>query len=360
VTNYVIERAVGYGGSTLYTNIPAGTESFTDNLSSVEPESWNANMLDVSYQIEAQYAVGNSAWSDSVPLQQADLSASIVPGANGTTILEVSGVPANATAVQLVYYDVNASYFNDDFSYNTNINIPLSDFTNGEYVLPSSLQDLGEDAYGDEITPDYVQSVNSDGDTSASDPIWNNSDGTPFYDGRVQLKQDLIYLLRAASPNYPVGFTEYNTNEFYGGDYEGGYYEYFFGNPNNYAWASPYRSNGGTAPDNSYYFSFDPQGPFDDNYRYLNFVFDADNLNAYGNLKTGVTTSGGYSLWNPTYEFTTVTTNALLLAADTRWLYSEWEVDQGSFITQSGQTMSMAFGATNLFGLPYLSAELAY
>jgi hypothetical protein len=38
VTNYVIERAVSYGGSTIYTNIPAGTESFTDNLSSVEPE----------------------------------------------------------------------------------------------------------------------------------------------------------------------------------------------------------------------------------------------------------------------------------------------------------------------------------
>ncbi|HEY3761543.1 MAG TPA: alpha/beta hydrolase [Verrucomicrobiae bacterium] len=355
-----MERDVSYGGSTQDSNVLWNVNSLADNLSSVEPDPYNANVLEVSYKVQAHYAGGNSAWSEAVPLQQADVSASIVPGPNGTTILVVSGVPANATAVRLVYYDWIESELEHDFSYNTNIDIPLSDFVNGEYVLPPSLQDLGEDAYGFEITPDFVQSVSANGDTTASDRIGNNADGTPFYDGRVQLKQNLIYLLRAASQNYPVGFTEYSTNEFYAGDYSGGYFQYTFSNPANYAWASPYHSNGSFDGNGSYYFSFDPDEPFDDNDRYLNFVFDADNLTAYGNLNTGAATSDGYALWDPEYQFTTVTTNAWLPPSDTRWLYSEWEIDQGDLITQSGQTISMASGVKNLFGLPYLSAALAY
>jgi len=377
VTNYIVERDVGYwsGGDTEDFNVSPGTTYLSDNLSSVQPDVWNDGTLDVSYKIEAQYAGGNSAWSASIPLQQNTVSASIVPGADGTTVLVVSGIPANTTAIQLIYYDQVASLFWDDFSYNTNIDIPISDFINGEYVLPPSLQSLGEDAYNQEVTPGFVQSVSANGDTSAQDPIINNSDSPPFYDGRVQMKQNLIFLLRAANDDNSFGY--------YTGAYSSQNPRRF---PTTYAEASFYQAYTYDGYNNLGYYPDNPPllnvfQPFQDNYMFMNCVFDPSRL-AGGGMTNGVAFynnsvndgSDGYLIFNnpPAYSFTTPAddvTNIPALGPNLAQWYGAGSYCYPVFnlprliavdtVDYPG-TNVMLSGISNIFGLPFLSTEIAH
>ena len=370
VTGYTVERDVSYfsGGNSITSNVSAATTSYSDSISGVTPDTWfGGYTYDVSYRVQAHYAGGDSAWSDSVPLQQATLSGAIVPGGEGATFLQVSGLPETATAVRLVYYDYMATENYDDFSFNTYRDIPVSAFTNGVTPLSADLESLGEDTYGDSIYPDMVQSVDTDGNVSTANWINFNEWNQPFYDGRVQLKQNLIFTLRAANQSSPFGFTEYNTNDFFGSDYIGGSYGYVyhFGNPADYAYASIYRALYDFSP----YFGYYNLEPFDENYRYRNFVFNTANVNGSGDLTTGASLFPTESqLRNPPYQFDGSAyemTNSVLATNQTRWLYSEdayyfyWGYDT-TITTSDGVHLSMAANARNLYGLPYLSAELAY
>ena len=123
--------------------------------------------------------------------------------------------------------------------------------------------------------------------------------------------------------------------------------------------------------------------PFRDNYLYRNFVFNLSNVDETGDMTTGV--EGYYDVFSsafrlllqdpPTYEFqppatTWTTIPALLATNDTRWLCSYpfdssydllWEIGAYSNNTnQLGYVTTMFNNVRNLYGLPFLSAEIAY
>jgi hypothetical protein len=174
----------------------------------------------------------------------------------------------------------------------------------------------------------YVESVDTNGNASAANILYYQNWSPLFFDGRVQLKQNLIFLLRAGLSSLPFQFTELYTN--YGeNDYS------LIIEPVNYAYAGCYSSsaynngNGGVAYD---YFLNNFQ-PFEDNYLYRNFVFNLSDVNSYGVLSSfenvfSLDQSGPEGLNEPpAYQFQPPATNgasitAILSTNDTRWLLS--------------------------------------
>jgi hypothetical protein len=371
VLSYTVVRNVGYwsGGNSEVTNVSANATSYQDDISGIYPDTFNGgDTYDVSYCVQAQYAGGASAWSASVPLQQATMSGAIVPGAEGTTFLLVSGLSKTATAVRLVYYDLLASENFSDTSFNTYRDIPVSAFTNGTTTLPSALQSLGEDAYGYLIYPNMVQSVDANGNVSAPNLINFNEFGQPFNDGRVQLKQNLIFLLRSATADSPFGYLGINPET---GDI------YTFVNPSDYVYAGFYQldeiPNGNYSSSEEDTGSFDPYWPFECNYRYRNFVLSSTNLDANGRTTTGA--GGKYGLWGltltepPMFQFQTPIVNgatipALLATNNTRWLASYALDSDYSYLWKIGATNSEGVNGLfnnvrNWYGLPFLSANIS-
>ena len=375
VTGYTVEKTDANASTVQDFNV--GTTSYQDDISGNSPGQYGGNNYQVSYRVQAHYSSGGtSAWSASVPLQQAALSGSIVPGTNGATFLLVSGLPKTAAAVRLVYYDWYAVQYHNDFSFNTYRDIPVSAFTNGAALLLASWQSSGVDVYGYNNTADQIQSIDSNGNASAVSWLsfvkWNQ----PFYDGRVQLKQNLIFLLREPNEITPFACAIFDTN---------GQETASLSMPSAYACAGYY--------DFSTYYGVVPEldalRPFIDNYFYRNFVFTTGDVDVDGNMTTGVS---GNDYWdnNPcltlqepaTYQFQSSMTNqtpisALLGTTQTPWLcsypmsppFSDGSIDYGmepigiTFVWGDGLneiTYTLTNNARNFFGLPFLSVNIAY
>jgi hypothetical protein len=206
----------------------------------------------------------------------------------------------------------------------------------------------------------------------------------------VQLKQNLIFLFRAATVDSPFHHIE------------NGYYDesqgiIYFPNPATYEYAGFYQL-GVTNSYNPYEFTgaFDPFWPFENNYRYLNFAYNTLNVNAGGQLVTGVGLdyspppdyqAGLVVQFPPTNQFqppvTSGTTIPAVLAAN-QWLvaypmdlYWDWNQDPSdpsarTVFPSNGFTgqwpgwdsdedpiWTLADGVKNYWGLPYVSALLA-
>ena len=349
-------------------NVSASTNSYQDDISGNSPATYDSN-YEVSYRVQAHYASGGvSAWSASVPLQQAVLSGSIGPGANGATYLLVSGLPENTATVRLVYFDAYASVDHYDTSFNTYRDIPISAFTNGVTLLPDAWQSAGVDAYGYDITPNQIQSIDINGNFSVSSWLsfieWNR----PIYDGRVQLKQNLIFQLRAATMDDVFHFS---------------YLEYQNVIPVTYVYSGLYdfyNYGGGL------YLPFlDTMFPFKNNYLFKNFVFDSSEMDTNGRITTGAggdynSFPNGLTLQEPAaYHFQPPATNwttipALLATNETRWLVS-YPLDSDTYYLQEigvtnyyetdWETYYNTFhaiipNARNYFGLPFLSDQIAW
>ena len=160
---------------------------------------------------------------------------------------------------------------------------------------------------------------------------------------------------------------------------------YDFSNPTNYVYSGFYQLD----YDSGYYEtvdSFDPYWPFENNYRYRNFVFNTTNLNSNGRINTGVggnylgegipnsyaTVDGLYQTFPMTFQFQPPATNGapisgLLATNQTEWLASYALDSASAFLGQIGITYnsgsgiySMSGSARNIYGLPFVSAEIAY
>jgi hypothetical protein len=349
VTGYTVEKTDSsyYSPTVEDFNVSAANTSFVNDISGDIPDHGNGDTYGVSYRVQAQYAGGNSAWSAPQSLQQVTVSGSIIPGAAGTTSLVISGLPANATAVRLIY----TPFFWGEPLTNEIRDIPVSDFSNGSYPLPASLQSLGQDEFGN-ITPDFIQSVDADGNASAATWLYNNIFGQPFVDGRQQIKDNARFLLRAATET-PFTFTLVADQNF----------KVVNTWPTNYVYSG---TSGGS----------DPYLPFFENYRYRNFVFDPNNLDADGNLTTGcydgdifedydsthdvmIYISSLYITNSPQYDFyldgyTTATNSgmlpSLLTSDQSQWIRPQLYAD---FYGWS------APGGNNVYGLAYSSVESA-
>jgi hypothetical protein len=365
VTSYTVERFDYYIGN-IYTNVfyLLGTaNSLQDNNVPIGAANlWGYTGGDWGiysyYQIQAHYAVGDSAWSDSVYVQpDTYASLSLVPGPQGTAYLAVASLPAGTTTLRVTRIDWPAENYWDDFSFNATNDIPVSTSTNGLYLLPASITANPIDAYGLARYYWYVEPLDENGNgigfaKEVSHGAYSSVAGDsqvwvvpPHHDGRVQLKQNLIFKLRAATRNFPFAFTQRQ-------------------GPNNpqpiFTFATNYVSASFFQEPERYvgfeniydpivnFNSFDFLWPFGENTLFRNFVFSSADVvpstnwpySVLGHLSTGV--SGNYNdyysnpSYNPTplvlnepavYQFQLNTTNggtipALLPVNSTRWLCS--------------------------------------
>ena len=378
VTNYIVRKtdANSHSPSVQDFNVSANATDFIDDLSGDALDLFNGNSYDVSYQVRANYAGGNSAWSAAVSLQPLTLSGEIILGANGAAYLAVFGLPANAVAVRLLFIDVNASVTFNDYSFNTIHDISVSALANGLYQIPESWSPPAEDAYGYPYFSVYIQSVEANGNTSAGRLIYtrypgNDSLSDPFYDGRQQLKDNLVFLLRAANTNQPFNYYKYYPSS----DPQNVGQYLLETNPVSYAYSSYYRIDGYYDQNNvlQYYPTVEAVLPFENNYLYRNFVYDSATLTASGKLATGL--QGSTYFANPVHSLRVPPTNyfqppssawtnaaSVLGTNQTRWLAGIPLGANSSFWRRigmrSGPTsgfVSMLTNVRNLFGLPYLS-----
>ena len=387
VTNYT----VNFNGTDY--NVAAGVNSLTEAIS-LTPWDILWSLLygtGTYFNVQANYAGGSSPQSSTSLSPDYPNGVNVIPYSQGSVYLVASPstLPPGTTAIRLIRIDPTAEDYYGDYSFDTNWDIPISAFTNGLYLIPTFMQAAPVDSYGQAIYEWWVGTVGTGGiANSLANPLSNcmaNSDlnyndyfgdnygesdntydthwlMTPFFDGRAQLKQNLIFLLRAGLNNLPFQFTELYPDV---GNIE-------FTKPTNYAYASFYSFYSPGYPPAAGVYAF---LPFGENYLYRNFVFnvsDADpqsgRLTSFTNLFSGV---AGLALNEPpTYLFQLPTTNgvsipSLLATNQTRWLFLYLPPYNGAGynpigIIQSGSTNQMSSNVRNTFGLQFLSTEIAY
>jgi len=360
ITSYTVEKTDSNTGTVQYSNVTASATSYLDYISSDTPDFFNGDNYDVSYQVKANYTGGSSAWSASTPLQQPTVSASITPGANGSTDLAISGLPANAVTVRLVFIDSYADFFYNDHSFDYVENIPISSFTNGLFQVPAAWQPV-PDAYDDPPDTVYVESIDTNGNASAAS-LLNSSSWSPlFFDGRMQLKQNLKFLLRAATMDNSFGYyTDSGSGVYSARTFSSSYAEASF--YQNYTYFS--ENEGAYIADNPPFLNV--LQPFQDNYLYENCVFNTSLLNggflATGILQHGFGPSNDYLIFSNTlaYTFIPPITNGTPIAAlgpdQAQWLATGQFIRDPSYLTEIGvnhstYTNTMLSGVRNIFGL---------
>ena len=345
----------------------------------------------VTYQVQAQYGTNNSAWSGAVWLEANAgttgtpvLNANWIYGPTGTAYLAVSAIPSGTVTLLITRIDNRAEFFYGNASFNTTNSIPVTSLTNGLYLIPASWTPSA-DIYGYEDYTWWLQSITANGLPSEairlgdgySDSVNHTLLAPPNFDGRTQLKQNLIFLLREPNINSPVTCEAINAN----------YTESpLITAPAGYAYAGYYDV---TYPIGSPVNTLDVYRPFADNYLYRNFVFSSTNVDINGDMTTGVTEDGSLELYEmpnnglPTYQFqppvtSGTTISALLGTNQTRWLCSYplspliSNTSDGintdlepigityEFDYDNGFTYTMASNARNFFGLPFRSVNIAY
>jgi hypothetical protein len=406
VTGYTVTRNNNGTITTFNFNSP-NTTSFTDTTQDQTPDVndvWGGPVsYNPTYQVQAQYTGGySSALSASVKLlsSQNAITVDIAPNSQGSQNLVVSEIPPNTTALQVTRIGPWNQWNNPQADTTaTSYNIPVASLNNGVYAL-SDAQTVPPDG---SYYSWWVQTVNSNG--VPSDATSGNggtypynffaasSAQTPFYDGRRQLKDNLIFLLREPtwSDWYQMGSFQVALLD------SNGYATNLITAPTNYAYAGYYQSGTGTYGGDSP----DVFRPFEDNYFYRNFVFSLADIDGNGNLTTGLGQSvgscifyedkgwyDGLTLHNPAYQFQPPTgeTNisSLLSPSDTQWLYSyPFSAPYEAPVTVTNDTIyyddlagsgiiytynddtgdsiyMMASGARNYFGLPLQSVWLEY
>jgi hypothetical protein len=377
VTGYTVQKYDQWTRQTTTTNFSQSVNGFLDTITDSQAEKIVSGIftfdygpiIPIYYQIQAHYPGGDSAWSAPVLLEPnyvgtgyeaGDLPLTLVPGPQGSTYLAAWGLPNGTATLRVKAVDEYAEINYGNSNFDTIVDIPVSSSTNGLYPLPNSLMAPPADSYGQAQYRWFMQTIDSS--NNPSEPMYFT---TPFssrvfpvyLDGRTQLKQNLIFLLRAANQNGPFQFTEVDTNN----------NPTVFSYPGNYACAGLYLSVSG----NGYFDSF---LPFEENYRYRNFMLSLSpnqDVDGSGALTTGAGQSSTYPLAlldPPTYQFQPpaagVTNIAPLLATNvTQWLLAEPYNNPGAVgitVTGSPATYQLAANAQNIFGLQFQSTELAY
>ena len=379
--------------------VSSSTFSYTNALSTDDPyvDPVDEGPIPLAdFQVQANYGGGNSTWSGVVPFEANPTSvpAYLVPGAQGSVYLSVACLPPDTATLRLLRIDVIAHEEFNDSSFDTSLDVPVSDITNGLYELPASWNATPViDGYGDSEYIWWLATVTSNGATNGSAVIsdnngeyygggnyddagnnYNNDYASgqrgswtepPYFDGREQIKQNLAFLLRAGLNSLPFQFNELASN----GSGQG----FVFNFPTNYAYAGYYEFTyaSGYAP----WAQVGVFLPFGENYLYKNFAFDLSDMSSFGLLKSFTNNFNYYGDGPeglnavPTYKFQAPTNNGVAISPvlstnETRWLLSFVPYQYNTYaqigIIQSGSTNGLASGVANTFGLPFLSTELAW
>ena len=401
VTGYTLQKHDAWTGQTTTYNLGTNISSFVDNVSTNVPDPLWGNILMVSYEVQAHYGtLGDSPWAGPAPLDQKILVASFIAGPQGSAYVAVPVIPAGSVTLQVTRFDENAwtmnRWYGGNAPYVTNFTIPISSSTNGLYLIPPSWCIMQSDAYGDASGYEWsVQTLNTNGLPTATAALYQGYNFgvednrgwlvPPYFDGRAQLKQNLIFLLRAAPVDSPFAYIEIghylDTNNI---DFAN------FTNPPSYAYAGFYQLDEVANRDTYGWYenpgSFDVYWPFENNYRYRNFVFNSSELDGNGRITTGAGGNyydnyidipawgdfpGGLMLLYPiTCQFQPPATSgatipSVLATNDTRWLAS-YALDSPSYwlwkigATNSGGVNGLFNNIQNWFGLPMRSVNIGY
>ena len=355
--------------------------SFTETIPySPDYEVGNPTMQG-SFQVQADYSGGNSAKSPPLPLQPSTVTGSIIPGPTGGNLLAVANIPTNAANIRVfIYYSGNDN--SGPFTTETNVDIPVTDFTNGFYPAYSTwlnLAVLPENSYNTNHYL-YLQSVDTNGNVSGGNPLTENWEPDNYYDGREQLKQNLTFQFRIADTTSPFVFISV-TNPI-----DGAFTEVAeVSNPMGYVYASFYDENNGNGIYGTPYnlAALNIYRPFEDNVLYRNFVSTPADVGANGFMTTGVNAAGviygdsSSDIQNldlqlsPTYLPTTNVVGAvpLLGPSTTQWLCTfpamDTAVTDGEFVDEGinddyAGDLSFSNDVVNYWGLPYQSAMVYY
>ena len=341
-----------------------------------------------SFEVQADYADGNSSKSSPVPLQPSTVTGSIIPGPLGGNVLAVANIPNNAVKIRILMFYAGSYFANNqdnNFSIETNVDIPVSNITNGFTPAYSSWFNLA-------VMPSapysvshlfYLQSVDTNGNVSGANPLTENWGPDNFYDGREQLKQNLTFQFRIADTISPFGFTSItNPDDPMNTNLVNQIAE--ASNPMGYVYASFYDENNGNGIYGTPYnvAALNIYRPFEDNALYRNFVSTPTNVDANGLMTTGVNGDGlgdgGLDLQLlPTYLPTTniVGTVPLLDSSTTQWLctFPALLSDSDGGLNYDGSAyvyeginyddagdLSFSNNIVNYWGLPYQSAMVYY
>ncbi len=413
VTGYTVQR--NYYLNQIFPPIetfhfPTNATSFGEDVSALLPYdlSYSGPTISVNYQVQAHYAGGDSTWSAPVGLETdpslqspsaPPLLGFFIPGPQGSVYFATPTLPPDTVALRITRVDRNALDYNPFFGGNlpveTNFDILVPSPTNGLYLIPAAWDVMLTNGYRAADYEWWVQTVNANGGPSVGGQVWNNYGfpledlnrrwlEPPYFDGRAQLKQNLIFLLRDATLNAPFQHSE-DSSYFNSQDTLN---IVTFNNPATYEYAGFYQQGESAAyyPYN-FFGSFDPYWPFENNYRYRNFVFSSSDVDIGGDPTNGVADGAGSPLmlhYPPTYVFQPPATNgatipALLATNQTQSLVSNpyeplfytlinniyydmtsigitYEVDWDTGII----TYTLANNPRNYFGLPYQSVNLAF
>jgi hypothetical protein len=384
VTNYTVERTYlpFYYSTPQVTDFTTNSTVYVDNVAIEQPDPWSDGAILTTYTVRANYAAGNSTVSAAVPLEAPSFAGRIIAGSQGATDLAVQTMPANTTSILLT--EINGDAVNSGIGtvFVTNLTVLINILSNSIAAIPNVGTPDDDNYYW------VGQAIGADGSLSApaflatdfNDFISssnNNFITPPFYDGRVQMKQNLIFKLRAAQLDRPFSFYFYGYDQYPGMDYA---YDDYATAPSNYVYsgflhvANPgdyaYMHNGTL---------FDAMFPFKENYFDRNFVFDTSYIDSTtGAINTGVNDDGDYTdlepylATNAVFQFQVPTTNWTTLPGlnptnTTRWLSSIAPDVSYEFYTECGlywtnyspyvPTFSLGNSVYNLFGLQFLSMK---
>jgi hypothetical protein len=383
VTGYTIRDS---DGNTF--NVSVGATTFTEAVTDHPDPDYGGDIM-TTYTVQADYSDGNSTISGAVPLESTPISASIIPGPNGTAYLAISAFPPNTANIRLTDIDDYAVQYLGENGLVTNYDIPIGDFTNGLYPLPNNLVPSDGNYRGVETYNWYAQAEGTNGNgltattwllqdyNSPQDGFFNSWLVPPFFDGRVQLKQNLIFQVRAAIADQTFQYTEI------GGQYV------TITSPTNYAYAG-YYFFWPVSPELGFTPYLDSFLPFEENYFDRNFVYDSSYLDANGLTTTGVggnfydssyltitspETFADYLELPVAFEFAAPTNNDVPIASvlatnQTQWLATYALGSAQSYLgligvspsqDESGNnTFTMTNDVPNYFGLSFLSAKIAW
>ena len=310
--------------------------------------------LEPAYLVRAWFPNGLYADSAVVTASKPSLSldAQLVRGPQGQLYLTVASPPPDLSFLRLTWETYNPDFFTYDYH---RFDLPVAGLIDGVMPVPTNAwQAYVDDSIGN-LTAFTTTGAFGDTTTVPQTAPEDFSPSFSFVDGRRQMKENLKFLLRAATASRPFGYIWTDTFGWWNmwrdaspADYE--CYGFHFFNLNGGHW------------------SMDELRPVEENVLWRNVIFnDADITNGY--FQTGAQFDGNYNtitLMDPKYEYlgdgTEVPLPLAVIAGNFRWsLYrlpysAELLADVGLY-RDANNILRMRSDARNVYGQPILSVH---
>jgi hypothetical protein len=361
VSDYIILRGTYNQSTGQYTysqiaTVSSSATSYTDTGAITSRSSDN----DV-YEVEADYGNGDISAPDISNLSLASsqtgssvsITAQLVRNETGRWQLIFSGISTNVQTIALTFdireywYDLGDFPDTSLYPFSVETDIPVSSLTNGAYVIPDFLitsalingfyynNGGGWDGVDGPVV--MVQPIKTDGTYGNQfDAGALTEDEPAFADGRLCMKQNLLYKLRAATVSQPnAGLTEYFLNtSAYGVPSDTNYVESSFFH---YTIADKGYNSGYAT-----YIGMDDIWPFNVNYQLHQSLYDPSHSEP-----SSFTWQG---------SLTTTPTNAVLGIGDPYWISQGLGNLAEVAAYESGNSLYLQSGSHNLFGIPFAAA----